>query len=105
MSNKWRDLPTQLPGGDLLPYMSAVARQQMMDAVFYHTGGFRRLCAWVETSDANYGDFFKTWAKGAVRANQVDNIAPPTVIEDLLAQLDAGEHAKVVNGEAEREDA
>ena len=36
---------------------------------------------------------------------QYPEIAPPTVIEDLLAQLDAGEHAKVVNGEAEREDA
>lgn len=97
---KWTDLPTQLPGGDLMPYMSAVARQAMVDAVFHHVGGFRRMAAWVEKDDANYGDFLiKIWAKGAIRSTQVENLTPPTAIEDLLAKLDAGEHAKVIEQE------
>ena len=94
--SKW-DLPTQMPGGDLMPYMSAVARSNMMDAVFYHVGGFARLVAWTEKNDENYKEFIKLWAKGAIRATQVQNMTPPTAVEDLLARLDAGEHAKVIS--------
>ena len=96
--SKW-DIPVQMPGGDLMPYMSAVHRSNLIDALFHHTGGFARAAAWIEKNDDNYGEFFlKVWSKGAIRASQVQNLSPPTAVEDLLARLDAGEHAKVVGG-------
>jgi len=99
--SKWHKLPMQLPGGDLMPYMSAVYRQSIVDGIFERVGGFERMAAWVEKNDDNYGEFLiKIWAKGAIRSTQVENLTPPTAIEDLLAKLDAGEHAKVIDQEA-----
>jgi hypothetical protein len=97
--SKFHHLPVSLPGADLMPYMSAAYRRSMFDAVFHHVGGFGRMVAWVEKDDENYGEFLKMYAKGAIGSAQVENQTPPTAIEDLLAKLDAGEHAKVVNAD------
>jgi len=95
--SKW-ELPTQLPGGDLLPFMSGRHRATMIDALFHHTGGFERAAAWIEKNDDNYGEFLiKIWAKGATRPTAVESLTPTASVEDLLARLDAGEHAKVVS--------
>jgi hypothetical protein len=93
----WR-LPTSLPGGDMMPFMSARLRTQTVDALFEAAGGFNRALAWVDKSDENYGEFFKLWAKGAIRPTQIEHTAAEG-LEDALARLDAGEHAKVVEGE------
>lgn len=103
MPTKWQ-VPSTMPGGELMPHMSGRFRQTAMDVVFYNTGGIERLSAWANTNDENYHNFIKLWAKGAIRATQIENIAPPTAVEDLLARLDAGEHAKVVSGDGENED-
>ena len=88
-----------MPGGDMLPYMSGRMRTQQIDALFYAAGGFDRALAWIEKSDANFGDFFlKVWAKGAIRPQAQEPGAVSGTLEDLLARLDAGEHAKVVEG-------
>lgn len=75
----------------------------MVDALFVGAGGFDRALAWINASDANYGDFFKTWARGAVRSTNVELSADDSV-EALLARLDAGEHAHVIDGQAEPAD-
>lgn len=93
----WR-LPASLPGGDMMPYMSARLRTQTIDALFEASGGFERALAYIDRNDDNYGEFFKIWAKGAVRTTGVEHTASES-LEDMLAKLDAGDHAKVVEGE------
>ena len=69
----------------------------MVDALFIGSGGFDRALAWINESSENYGDFFKIYAKGAIRASSMELVADDSV-EAMLAKLDAGEHAKVING-------
>lgn len=88
-----------MPGGPLLPHMSARLRTETIDALFIGAGGFDRALAWINKSDENYGDFFKLWARGAVRSTNVELTADDS-IETLLARLDAGEHAEVVSPDA-----
>lgn len=97
MARDWSHLPIAMPGGTLMPHVSAKLRTEMIDALFVGAGGFERALAWIEKSDDNYGDFFKVWAKGAVRSTNVELHADDSV-EALLAKLDAGEHAKVIDG-------
>jgi hypothetical protein len=87
-----------MPGGDLAPYMSGRLRTRMIDALFEATGGFERAKAWIEANDENYKEFFKLYAKGAIRPTVIEATATEG-LEDMLARLDAGEHAKVVEGE------
>lgn len=84
----------------MIPFMSGRARAATMDALFHHVGGFERAAAWIEKNDDNYKEFFRLWAKGATRPSAVEQQQPRDNVEDLLARLDAGEHAKVVEGEA-----
>ena len=93
----WR-LPSSAPGGDMMPYMSARRRTATIDALFEASGGFERAKAWIESSNDAYSEFFKIWAKGAVRTSGVEHTASES-LEDMLAKLDAGAHAKVVEGE------
>jgi membrane protein required for beta-lactamase induction len=97
MSAQWRNLPVSLPSGALLPHMSGRLRAQTIDALFELLGGIDRARAWVEASDDNYKEFFRLWARGATRPTAVELTADGSV-EDLLAKLDAGEHAKVIDG-------
>lgn len=97
MKRNWSHLPIAMPGGSLLPHVSAKLRTEMVDALFIGSGGFERAQAWINKSDDNYSEFFKIWAKGAVRSTNVELSADDSV-EALLAKLDAGEHAKVIDG-------
>lgn len=83
-----------------MPHLSARLRTEMVDALFIGSGGFERAQAWINKNDDNYGDFFKIWAKGAIRATSTELTADDSV-EALLAKLDAGEHARVINGSDE----
>ena len=92
----WSALPVAMPDGQLLPHLSARLRTQTIDALFVGSGGFERALAWIEQSDDNYKEFFKIWAKGAAKSTSVELNAGQGV-EDLLARLDAGDHAKVIS--------
>lgn len=81
----------------MMPFMSARLRTQVIDALFEASGGFERALAWIDKDDANYGEFFKIYAKGAIRPTQIEHTASES-LEDALAKLDAGEHARVVEG-------
>jgi hypothetical protein len=94
----WSAFPVAMPGGQLIPHMSAQRRTQMMDALFEGAGGFDRALAWIEADDANYKEFFRMWARGAVKSMNVEASTPDSV-EALLARLDAGEDARVINPE------
>lgn len=94
----WSHLPIAMPGGAMMPHISARLRTEMIDALFIGSGGFDRALAWINASDDNYGDFFKIYAKGAIRSTNVQLEADDS-IEALLARLDAGEHATVINGD------
>lgn len=84
-----------MPDGQLMPHMSARYRTAMIDAVFEGAGGFERLLAWVEKSNDNYGEFFKIWAKGAIRSPAVDSA------EVILENLHASDQAKLINPEGQ----
>lgn len=97
MKRDWSHLPISMPGGTLMPHMSARMRTEQIDALYVGSGGFERAQAWINKNDDNYGEFFKIWAKGAVRSTNVLLEADDSV-EAMLAKLDAGEHAKVIDG-------
>lgn len=101
----FRRMPVLLPGGALLTHASGRLRQEQIDALYWGSGGFDRALAWINKSDDNYGDFFKLWARGAARPPAViETGADADSIETLLARLDAGEHARVVDGGQTQED-
>lgn len=85
--------PTVLPGGYLLPHMSARLRTQIMDTLFQITGGVERAQAWIEKSDENYGEFFKMWAKGQARQTAVEHNVGPSV-EQMIDRLDERDRKK-----------
>lgn len=90
-------LPTALPGGQLMPYMSARRRSEIVDTVFEQVGGVERLVAWAERPE-NYGEFVtKVWGKGLPRAVSNEHTLGGGV-EDMLEQLDRAEKATVING-------
>lgn len=93
----WNHLPVPMPGGAMLPHLSARMRTATVDAVFQMTGGAERLADWANKPE-NYGDFVtKVWAKGMAKSVSAELTADTQSLEGLLAQLDAGEHAKVVS--------
>jgi hypothetical protein len=99
MARNWSHLPVAIPGGALMPHVSAKLRTELIDALFVASGGFERAQAWIEKSDENYGEIFLTvWAKGAARSTNVELSADDSV-EALLAKLDAGTHAKVIDND------
>lgn len=99
MSVKWSHLPIAMPGGGLLPHMSARLRTEIIDAVFEGVGGPEKLRAWVEASDENYGKFIEMWARGAVKSTNVELTASEG-IENLLEKLDRADNAKLIEGAA-----
>ena len=88
----WDNLPTIMPGGDLMPHMSARLRTQVIDALFIGVGGYERAKSWIETSDDNYREFFRIYAKGAARPVNIELQAADSV-EALLLKLDEAEKA------------
>lgn len=96
-ANPWSTLPTSLPTGGLMPHMSARLRHEIVDAVFFASGGFDRLLAFTEASEDNYKFFLNLWAKGLPRVSNAEVAVNADGIESLIARLDAGEHATVVS--------
>jgi len=93
-------LPIALPGGEMLPAMSARRRHEICDVVFEMGGGVDRLAHIVNKSDDNFMDFVKNlWAKGLPRAVAMEHQVSDGV-ESLLEKLDAAEGAKTIDGEA-----
>lgn len=91
-------LPIALPGGHLVPHMSARRRSEVVDTVFEQVGGVEKMVAWVEKSDDNYGAFVtKVWAKGMLKNVSTEHHLGGGV-EDLLDQLDRAEKATVIDG-------
>jgi hypothetical protein len=87
-------------GGELVPFLSAKRRTEIIDRVFEATGGERAMSEWVERSDDNRGKFYGWFVKGAFRgAAPVDQDAGASKVEELLARLDAGEGAKVISND------
>lgn len=95
----WSHLPAAVPGGGLLPHMSARLRTEIIEAVFQGAGGPERLLAWVEKDDNNYSRFIEIWARGAVRSSNVE-ISASEGVEALLEKLDRAENAKLIDGTA-----
>jgi hypothetical protein len=91
-------LPMITPAGEMLPHLSARRRMEVMDMVFEDIGGVPAMSAWASRDNENRSDFYKMWARGAIRSTniEVSNAVSP---EDIIARLDAGEHAKVISPE------
>jgi hypothetical protein len=88
-------LPIALPGGEMMPHMSARMRTRTIDALFEASGGFDRALAWIEHSNENFGEFFtKVWAKGAAKPMSVEHTASEGV-EALLEKLDQAERQTI----------
>jgi hypothetical protein len=83
---KW-NLPMALPGGELLPHMSARRRTEIVDTVFEGIGGVERLAAYASRNDENYGNFIKIWAKGQAKASSVE-VHGSEGVENMLKRLD-----------------
>lgn len=98
----WSNLPAALPNGSLLPQVSARLRQDTVDAVFITSGGGEKLLAFTEASEENYKFFLQhLWAKGLPRVSSAEVAHSGEGVEELLARLDAGEHARVVSPDAD----
>lgn len=90
----WKHLPVALPAGGMLPHISGRMRAATVDAVFQMMGGVERLADWAQK---NPGEFYtKVWAKGMSKPISIEATIDGS-LEDLLTQLDAGEHARVVS--------
>lgn len=88
-------LPTSLPGGLMLPHMSARRRHEICDVVFEMLGGTERLHA---VADGDPKWFYGTlWQKGLPRAVATEH-AVTEGVEVLLDKLDAAERAKTIEG-------
>lgn len=91
----WDHLPLVTPAGAMLPHLSARQRTATVDTVFQMIGGPERLADWANKPE-NYGEFItKVWAKGMAKPVAVE-VTDAESLEGLLAELDAGEHAKDV---------
>lgn len=89
----WTNLPVTLPGGALLPHLSARMRTETIDVVFHEIGGTEAMAEWARQ---NKTEFYQMWGRGAVRSANVE-VSSDNTIESLLDRLDAGEHAKVIS--------
>lgn len=93
----WSKLPVTLPNGQMMPHISARMRTETFDIAFQEIGGQEALNDWARQ---NKGEFYKMYARGAVRSTNVE-LATDGSIETLLDRLDAGEHAKVISPDGE----
>lgn len=99
--SKWDQFPMTVPGGGLMPHVSARLRQETVDAVFQAAGGFDKLLAFTESSEDNYKFFLQhLWGKGLPRVTNAEVSVDADGVEALLAKLDAGEHARVISPDA-----
>ena len=95
--SKTAQLPCSLPGGEMLPHMSARRRHEICDVVFEMIGGVPRLAAEAEKSSESYWEFMKLWSKGLPKVASTEHSVTEGV-ESLLDKLDAAERAKTIEG-------
>lgn len=88
--------PMSLPGGQMMPFMSARRRHEVCDTVFEMLGGTERLHHEANRDRESYWDFMKLWQKGLPRAVVAENTNSEGV-EEALKRLDAAENAKTIN--------
>lgn len=90
--------PTAMPGGEIVPYLSPKQRSALFDYVYRETGGAEAMVDWVKRSDENRRSFYGWYSRMTARpAEATDEEKNKGSIEDLLARLDAGENATVIN--------
>ncbi len=93
-------LPTSLPGGELLPHMSARRRHEVCDIVFENIGGVERLTHEAGRDREAYWEFMKLWSKGLPRAVATEHTVSDG-LESMLERLDASERATLIEGSCE----
>lgn len=92
--------PSVMPGGELVPHLSARYRRQQMDALYEATGGFDRALAHIEKNDENYARFLELYFKGQAKAVSVEHSADGD-LADVIKKLDEEDrfkNAKVIEG-------
>ena len=90
--------PMAGPAGGLVPFMSARRRHEICDIVFENLGGTQRLEHEANRDADSFWKFMALWSKGLPRAVSTQHSAG-SGMEDLLAKLEKGENAKVINGD------
>lgn len=94
----WGHLGASVPSLSLLPHVSGRLKQNVVDAVFEAVGGTDKLVAFVEKDDENYKFFLQhLWSKNLPRVSHNEHTLDESSVEAMLAKIDAGEHAPVVN--------
>ncbi len=89
-------LPIALPGGDLMPHMSARRRHEICDTVFEMLGGVERLHHESNRDQESYWRFMSMWQKGLPRAVATQHSVDNESVEKLLERLDRAAHAQDV---------
>lgn len=84
-------LPLALPGGQLMPHMSARRRHEVMDTVFEMLGGTERLHHEANRNSDSYWEFMKMWSKGLPRAVATEHSVNNESVDELLKRLEAKE--------------
>jgi hypothetical protein len=91
-------LPIVLPGGTIMPHLSARRRHEILDTAFEMMGGVERLVHEAERTPDSYWELMKLWGKGLPRAVATEHSASANV-EDLLDRLDKADSAKIINAD------
>jgi Ser/Thr protein kinase RdoA (MazF antagonist) len=94
--------PLTLPGGQLMPHMSARRRHEICDTVFEMLGGVERLHTEANRNNESYWEFMKMWQKGLPRAAATEPTSNNEALEEMLKRLDASDRAQVINGTSSR---
>lgn len=87
-------LPIILPGGDMLPHMSARRRHEIMDTAFEMVGGVERLAHEMNKNTEGYWAGMQLWAKGLPRAVATEHSVNTDSVEKFWDKLDAREKEK-----------
>lgn len=90
--------PMTLPGGALMPHLSARRRHEICDTVFEMLGGTERLHHEANRDREAYWDFMKLWSKGLPRAVATEHSVNENSVEAMLDKLDKAANAKTING-------
>jgi len=91
------NLPSSVPGAELLPYLTARARNQVVETVFEMVGGTERMADW---ADKNYGEFLtKLWVKGLPSNSVTEHTVSQDSIEAFWDEVDKREKTKAIEGQ------
>lgn len=84
-------LPMGLPGGQLMPHLSARRRHEVLDTVFEMLGGPERLHHEANRDRDAYWEFMKLWGKGLPRAVATEHSVNNESVDELVKKLEARE--------------